>query len=178
MSSGQHTVPLDFDRMSEPNEPDWLIELAKGGEALQREAIRIVKAAEMFVAGSPGRPFTRRIVRAVGVGIRELAAPEPVVRELTLATTVTGTASLTGVGTITAVGSIALPAVRISGEGTVQEPGLIERNVGRIFTLVLLTIATAGLLGVHAQDQASVGYYAGVIFGALSLAFAIWAGRK
>jgi hypothetical protein len=43
---------------------------------------------------------------------------------------------------------------------------------------VLLAIGTAGLLSVHGQAQASVGFYAGVIFGALSLAFAIWAGHK
>ena len=81
--------------MSENKEPDWLGELTKGGGALHREAMRIVKAAEETAAGGPARPLTRRIVRAVGAGIRELAAPEPVVHELTLATTVTGTASLT-----------------------------------------------------------------------------------
>ena len=127
--------------MSENKEPDWWLgELAKGGEALQREAMRIVKAAQEMVASGPARPLTGRIVRAVGAGIRELAAPEPVVHELTLATTVTGTASLTGVGTITAVGSIALPPMRFAGEGTVQQPDLIERNIGRILVLVILAI--------------------------------------
>jgi hypothetical protein len=87
--------------MSESNEPDWLAELAKGGEALQREAMRIVKAAEEFAASGQARPFTQRVVRAVGAGIRELAASEPVAHELTLATTVTGTASATGVSMIT-----------------------------------------------------------------------------
>jgi hypothetical protein len=114
----------------------------------------------------------------VGTGIRELAAPEPVVHELTLATTVTATASLPGVGMITAAGNVALPPMRFAGEGTVQEPDLIERNIGRIFALVLVAIGTAGLLGVHAQDQASVGYYAGIIFNALSLGFAICASLK
>jgi hypothetical protein len=42
--------------------------------------------------------------------------------------------------------------MRLTGVGTVTEPDVIERNVGRIFALVLLTIATAGLLGVHAQE--------------------------
>ena len=37
-------------------EPDSLTELAKGGEALQRETIRIVKAAEKFAASGPARP--------------------------------------------------------------------------------------------------------------------------
>jgi hypothetical protein len=158
--------------MSEHEEPDWLAELAKGGEALQREAMRIVKAAEEMAASGSAWPFTQRIVRAVGAGIRELAAPEPVVH------TVSGTASMTGVGTITAVGNITLPKMRVYGEGMVEQPDLIERNVGRIFALALQMIATAGLLGVHAQNQASVGYYVGVIFGSLSLAFAIWAGHK
>jgi hypothetical protein len=164
--------------VSEDSKPDWSAELAKGGEALQREAMRIVKAAEQLAASGPAGPLTRRIVRAVSAGIRELAAPEPVVHELTLATTVTGTSSVIAVSTITAVGSVVLPPMRFAGEGTVEEPDLIERNVGRIFALVLLAFATAGLLGVHAQDQASVGYYAGVIFGALSVAFAICAGFK
>jgi hypothetical protein len=164
--------------MSENEEPDWLAELAKGGEALQREAMRIVKAAEEFAASGQARPFTRRVVRAVGAGIRELAAPEPVAHELTLATTVTGTASAAGVGMITAVGSIVLPPMRFAGEGTVQEPDLIERNIGRIFALVLVAIGTSGLLGVYGPAQATVGYYAGVIFGALSLAYAIWSARK
>jgi len=45
--------------------------------------MRIVKAAEEFAASSQSRPFARRIVRAVGAGIRELVAPEPVVRYVT-----------------------------------------------------------------------------------------------
>jgi hypothetical protein len=160
--------------MSEDREPDWLTELAKGGEALQREAMRIVKAAEEFAASSQGR----RIVRAVGAGIRELAAPEPVVRYVTFSDAGVATDSLEVVRAITGSGSLALPPIRFAGEGTVQEPDLIERNIGRIFALVLLAIGTAGLLSVHGQAQASVGFYAGVIFGALSLAFAIWTGHK
>ena len=128
-----------FLHVSEDSKLGWSTELAKGGEALQREAMRIVKAAEQLAASSPARPFTRRIVRAVSAGIRELAAPEPVVHGLTLATTVTGTSSVTGVSTITAVGSVVLPPMRFAGEGTVQQPDLIERNIGRIFALVLLT---------------------------------------
>ena len=164
--------------MSEDREPDWLTELAKGGEALQPEAMRIVKAAEEFAASSQSRPFARRIVRAVGAGIRELAAPEPVVRYVNFSDAGAATDSLEVVRAITGSGSLALPPIRFAGEGTVQEPDLIERNIGRIFALVLLAIGTAGLLSVHGQAQASVGFYAGVIFGALSLAFAIWTGHK
>ena len=164
--------------MSENKEPDWLGELAKGGEALQREAMRIVKAAQEMVASGPARPLTGRIVRAVGAGIRELAAPEPVVHELTLATTVTGTASLTGVGTITAVGSIALPPMRFAGEGTVQQPDLIERNIGRILAMVVLAIVTSGLLGVQGLDRATVDHWATIISAGLTIAVLIWAGHK
>ncbi len=164
--------------MSENKEPDWLAELTKGGEALQREALRIVKAAEEMAARGPARPLTRRIVRAVGAGIRELAAPEPVVHELTLATTVTGTASLTGVGTITAVGSIALPPMRFVGQGTVQQPDLIERNIGRILALVVLAIVTSGLLGAQGPDRATIDHWATIISAGLTIAVLIWTGHK
>jgi len=165
--------------MSEYKEPDWLGELARGGEALQREAMRIVKAAEELAENGPARPFTRRILRAVGAGIRELAAPgEPVVHNVAVTPHLATASAVVMTPTITAVGSFALPPMRFAGQATVPEPDLIERNIGRIFALVLLAFTTAGLLGVHAQYQASVGFYATVIFGALSLAFAIWAGRK
>jgi hypothetical protein len=108
---------LAADRADAYSKPDWSAELAKGGEALQREAMRIVKAAEQLAASGPAGPLTRRIVRAVSAGIRELTAPEPVVHELTLATTVTGTSSVIGVSTITAVGSVVLPPMRFAGEG-------------------------------------------------------------
>jgi hypothetical protein len=166
--------------MSENEQPDWRAELAKGGEAIQREAVRIIKAAEKFAESGPARPLTRRIVRAVGASIRELAAPEPVVHYVSGSATATSTAtgSLEVVRTITGSVSVALPGLRFSGEGTVQEPGLIERNVGRIFALLLLAVAAAGLLAVPGPDQATVCYDAGVILGLLSLAYAIWAGRK
>jgi len=35
--------------MNEDSEPDWLAELAKGGEALRRQVEPIVQAAEQFV---------------------------------------------------------------------------------------------------------------------------------
>ncbi len=70
--------------MNEDEEPDWLGELAKGGEALQREAMRLFKAAEEFAASGPARPLTRRIVRAFSASLRELAAPEPVAANVTV----------------------------------------------------------------------------------------------
>ncbi len=116
--------------MNENNEPDWLAELAKGGEALRRQIKPIVQAAEQFVrdsrqaktSGGPALPFAQRVALAVDAGIRELLpAREPVVHEVTLSTTVIGTASLTGVGTVTARGSIALPQMGIAAQGTVED---------------------------------------------------------
>jgi hypothetical protein len=135
--------------MSENEEPDWLAELAKGGEALQREAMRIIKTAEQFAASGPARPFTQRIARAVGAGIRELAAPEPVVHM------VSGTAIMTGVGTITAVGNITLPKMQVYAEGTVGQPDLIERNVGRIFALVVLWLVVLAVPAAVAATDLS-----------------------
>lgn len=58
--------------MTENEQPDWLAELAKGGEGLQREAMRIVMAAEQFAAGGHARPLAQRITRAVDAAMREL----------------------------------------------------------------------------------------------------------
>ena len=164
--------------MNEQEEPDWLAELAKGGEALQREAMRIVKAAEEFAASGPARPFTRRIVRAAGVGIRELAAPDPVIRYVTASDSAAATESIAVVRTITGRVSFALPRISVSGEGTVQQPDLIERNIGPILALVVLAIVTSGLLGVQGPDRATVDHWATIISVGLTIAVLIWSGRK
>lgn len=112
--------------MSESNEPDWLAELAKGGEALRRQVEPIVQAAEQFVRdarlaegrGEPALPFVQRVALAVDAGIRELVQPrEPVVHEMSLS------------GTITSSGSIALRPLRIVSDGdvaTATETGSVE----------------------------------------------------
>ncbi len=161
--------------MSEEREPDWLAELAKGGEALQREAMRIIKTAEELAANGPARPLARRIVRAMGASLRELAAPEPVAANVTVTA---GLATASAVAMATAVGSVVLPPMRFAGEGTVQEPDLIERNIGRILALVVLAIVTSGLLGVQGPDRAAVDHYVTVLSFALPIAVVIWAGRK
>jgi hypothetical protein len=66
--------------MSEDNEPDWLAELAEGGEALRRQVEPIVQAADQFVrdarrakaSGGPALPFAQRLALAVDAGMREL----------------------------------------------------------------------------------------------------------
>jgi hypothetical protein len=161
--------------MSENEKPDWLGELAKGGEALQREAMRLVKAAEELAASGPARPLARRIVRAMGASLRELAAPEPAAANVTVTA---GLATASAAAMVTAVGSVTLPKMRISGEGTVQQPDLIERNLGRILALVVLAIVTSGLLGVQGPDRATVDHYLTVLSFALPIAMVIWAGRK
>jgi hypothetical protein len=70
--------------MSEYEEPDWLAELAKGGEALRRQLEPIVQAAEQFVRdarqaqvdGGPVLPFAQRLALVLDAGIRELR-PQP-----------------------------------------------------------------------------------------------------
>jgi hypothetical protein len=166
--------------MSEDKEPDWLAELAKGGEAMRRQMESIVQAAEQLAARGPGRPLAQRITRAIGAGMRELttATERPVVRDANVQGVAAGVSVIAGVGTVTASGSVVLPRMGFAGEGTVQEPDLIERNLGRILALVVLAIVTSGLLGVQGPDRATVDHYLTVIGVALSIAVLIWAGHK
>lgn len=91
--------------------------------------------------------------------LRELAsAPEPVVHNVTVTAGLATASAVAVAPAITGVGSFALRLMRFAGEGTVQQPDVIEQNLGRILALVLLAISTCGLLGVHGPDQASVGY--------------------
>ena len=113
----------------------------------------------------------------MSAGIRELAVPEPV-DQVKLPATVTATAHLAIASTITAVGSVALPPRSLAVQGTVEQPDLIERNIGRIFALVLVAILTSGLLGVQGPDRATVDHWATIIGVALTIAVLIWAGHK
>ena len=127
--------------MSENEEPDWLTELAKGGEALRRQMEAIVQAAEQFAANRPARPLARRITRAVDAALHELtSAPEPVVHNMTFHAGLATASAVALAPTITAVGSIVLPKMRVSGQITVQNRvrGQAERDIGYILALVLL----------------------------------------
>lgn len=111
--------------MSEDEEPDWLAELAKGGEAMRRQVEPIVQAAEQFVrdarraktSGRPALPFAQRVAFAVDAGIRELlpsaplhatAQPSTIEASVSIPTPVIGTGSLT------------LPRMVFSGQGVVE----------------------------------------------------------
>jgi len=88
--------------VSEDKVPDWLAELAKGGEALRRQMESMVQAAEQFSAQGPTRPLAQRITRAVAAGIRELrSADEPVIRHVFSHDTAAATDSVTVVKEIT-----------------------------------------------------------------------------
>src|SRR5260370_6167076 len=153
--------------MSENEQPDWL---AEGSEALRRQMESMVTAEEQFAANRPAGPLARGITRAVDAALRELAsAPEPVVHNVTVNAGLATASAVAVAPTITGAGSFALRPMRFAGEGTVKQPDVIERNLGRILALVLLAIATCGLLRVHRPDQAPVRYYADVIFGALGV---------
>lgn len=176
--------------MSEDKEPDWLAELAKGGEALRRQMAPLVEAAERLAGASrwPVPPIPQRIVRAVDAAMRELLPPPqpPDVRYssfrgyISFTGTMAGTANLTGVGTITASGSVALPPLRASGQLTIENPpsGPAERSIGQILALVLVAIVTSGLLGVQGPDRATVDHYLTVLSFALPIAVLIWSKQK
>ena len=68
--------------------------------------------------------------------------------------------------------------MRFVGQGTVQQPGLIERNIGRILALVVLAIVTSGLLGAQGSDRAAVDHWVTIISAGLTIAVLIWAGHK
>jgi hypothetical protein len=166
--------------MSENEEPDWLAELAKGGEVLRRQIEPIVQAAEQFVRdsrraktdGGPALPFAQRVALAVDAGLRELlpARMDADVRPVTLE------ASVVFPTPIVFTGSVALPPFRVSGQMAAEDPrgGHAERSIGQILALVLVAIVVSGLLAVPARDQAAVGYDLAVIGLGLTMALAIW----
>jgi hypothetical protein len=169
--------------MSEENEPDWLAELTKGGEAMRQQVEPIVQAA-MQLAGLEwpkvsrgfGVPLPLRLAAAVNAAIRELKPHEPVVRQINLS------------GTITMSGSLALLPMSFAGQGEVAaatetlavkvESGLSSgqaaQRVGQILASVLVALATWRLLVVPERDRAAVDHYLTVIGVALTIAVLIW----
>jgi hypothetical protein len=170
--------------MNENEELDWLAQLAKGGDEMRRQVEQLIQGAQQFIrdgqrTGGPVPPFQQRVVRAVGAAMRELVpAPEVPVRGQGAArgyTTAVGTATGTA---ITISGGLAMAPMGMSGQASVQQLDLIERNIGRILLLVLVAIAASGLLGVQGPDRAAVDHYLNVIGVALSIAVLIWTGHK
>lgn len=108
--------------MSEDKEPDWLAELAKGGDEVRRQIELLVQGARQFVrdnqqaiaSGGPVPPFQQRVVRAVGAAMRELvpAAGYPVRYG-------SFKGSISGVSTVTGSGSFALPPMTFVADGDV-----------------------------------------------------------
>ena len=176
--------------MNEENEPNWLAELAKGGEALRRQIEPIVQAAEQFVrdsrraktTGGPALPFAQRVALAVDAGVRELLPPSE--RHVAHHSNIIGTTAIVGVaavpGTVTGTLSLALPPMRFAGRGTVREPpsGQAERSIGQILALVLVAIIASGLLGVQGPDRVAVDHYLTVIVAALRCTCNVLAGRR
>lgn len=163
--------PGMFLRVSNDQLPDWQAELAKGSE-IERQAKELVQAALGFSAG-PGRAFVMRLRRAAGAVLTELTQPVAVVVELpTFGTTVTAHP----LALVVASGGIALPKIRFSGQGTVQNPadGHAERGIGQILGVMLVAIVTSGLMGIQGTAQAVVDHYLTVIGTLLPVAVYIW----
>ena len=166
--------------MSEDVEPDWMAELAKGGEALRRQIEPIVQAAEQFARdsrraktnGGPALPFAQRVALAVDAGLSELlpARMDADVRPVTLEV------SAAFPTPIVFTGSIVLPKMHISGQLAAGDlrGGHGEQSIGQILALVLVVIATWRLLVVPEQDRAAVDHYLSVIGFGLTIALLIW----
>ncbi len=148
--------------MSEEREPDWLAELAKGGEALRRQVEPIVQAVEQFVRDSrrakigrgPALPFAQRVALAVDAGMRELL-PAPLhadVHPLTIEASV----SIPTPTVITGSGSVALPKMSLSGQGTVENrrSGVAALSAGQILALALIWVV-AYVLPIYLYSQSS-----------------------
>jgi hypothetical protein len=173
---------LDFYTMSENEEPDWLAELAKGGEAMRQQVEPVVQAALQFArldwrnVSSLAVPLSLRLAAAADAAMRELKPHEPIVHQITLS------------GTITIGGSLALLPMSFAGQGEVAaatetlavkaESGLSSgqaaQRVGQILALVLVALATWRLLDVPEHDRAAVDHYVTVLGFGLTLAVLIW----
>jgi hypothetical protein len=132
--------------MSDQEQPDWLAELAKGGEAVQRAAAELVESARQFAA-TPGQPFTRRLVRAANAALGELfpAAPADVnvawpPGRFTLhayaTSVIVGGVVMTGTGSMAGV---TFPAPTITA--TVTAPAPDEVRIGEIVAYILLAFS-------------------------------------
>jgi hypothetical protein len=123
--------------MSEDKEPDWLAELAKGGEALRRQVEPIVKAAEQFVrdarrakgSGGPALPFPQRVALAMDAGVRELlpARKQPAAHQRSAALKVN--VAMTATAEVAAAAGLALSPTVYVYDGdviTVSESASVE----------------------------------------------------
>jgi hypothetical protein len=176
--------------VSENKEPDWSAELAKGGEALWREAELLVRTAERFVRANP---FAQRIARAVGADMGELlsARDRPVVHQVTLNATVTPAAA-TAVATVPAArvetvdftGCVALAPMRVAGQVMVEDrrSGLAGLSDGEKLALVLVWLFAVALPRVQAalppDMQAMLSNYYATLGVALIITWRICDKRK
>jgi len=166
--------------MSENEEPDWLAELAKGGDAVRRKIERLVQGAEQFVRESPEAstgagpvpPIPYRVLRAVGAAVRELgAARQPVVRHVALYDAGSAVDTLAFAGLATATASAPMPRVLTADHaGVDRRPGpLAALDAGQILALVLIWLVMLGLPFVIVDSRLStdtkliLGFYYGVL---------------
>jgi hypothetical protein len=156
---------------NENEEPDWLAELAKGGEALRRQMESIVQAAEQFAASGPARPLAQRITRAMG---ELLSAPKRPVTHQAMAGLAVAVGAAATPMVLVADGDVATASENATVEVLGSRGGLAGRSVGQILALVLVAIMTARLLAVPGHDQAAVGYDLTVLGDALTVAWIIW----
>lgn len=176
--------------MSENEEPDWLAELAKRGDTVRGQIELLIQGAQQFVrdgqqataSGGPVPPFQQRVVRAVGVAMRELvpAAGYPVRYGSlrgngSLVGTVYGTSSLTGSGTLTASGSVTAPMPRVAGQLRVEEHprGLAALSDGEKAALVLIWLYAVWLPWFGSRLPPELHAMLSDSYGSIAIALAI-----
>jgi hypothetical protein len=153
--------------MNEENEPDWLAELAKGGDAVRRQVEPIVQAAQQFVRDAqlakasrgPVLPFAQRVALAVDAGMREFL-PErkpPVAHLMTAALVVTPSFTATVRRTPAAAaltvlpvfggsqGEVAAATETVTVEVRDSRQGLAGLNYGQWLALVLIWLVVLGI---------------------------------
>jgi hypothetical protein len=167
--------------MNDADEPDWLAELRKGGEATERQIEALAREAMNLAqlvrrgwqkTGSPTIPYSLRLANAVSAAIRE-----PVVRHVALNDVATAASTLVVAGVATASGSVPMPQVRVSTQA--------ERVARQILALVLLWLVVLAVpAAVTATDlspevQAALDAYDGILAAlAVEITFRILDKRK
>jgi hypothetical protein len=141
-------------------------------QAMRRQIDPIIKLVEQLTRGGvwPVPPLQQRLMRTVEAALRDIQPPQVVA----VGHPVTVDISVPIPTAIVFSGSAALPPRRASGQMKVQAPDSIERNIGRIFVLVLVAIGTAGLLGVQGPDRVTVDHWLTVLSFALAIAVLVW----
>lgn len=181
--------------MSEEIEPDWLAELAKGGDAVCRQIEPIVQAAEQFVrdarrakaSGGSALPLAQRVALAMDAGMRELlpGRKQSVAHQRTAALVVNVSFAATarvisGAGlTIQPVFGVSAGDVASASENPAVQVAprsrrsLAEISDGQILALVLVWLVAFVLPQIQATLPSDTQALAGNYYATVAIALAV-----